>query len=69
MAAGLIDNSIYLQTIVCLTVVYHCCPVILAYNYVIYGGYREMRTLEYVILNINITKSFNNHQSKENKSL
>ena len=29
----LIDNSIYLQTIVCLTVVYHCCSVILACNY------------------------------------
>jgi len=29
----LIDNSIYLQTIVCLTVVYHCCSAILACNY------------------------------------
>lgn len=29
----LIDNSIYLQTIVCLTAVYHCCSAIPARNY------------------------------------
>lgn len=58
MVAGLIDNSIYLQTIVCLTVVYHCCPVIPAHNYVIYWRYHEMQTFECVILNVDITKSF-----------
>jgi len=59
---GLIDNSIYLQTIVCLTAVYHCCSI-LARNYRYLSAIPKYEFLN----NTKCWHSFSNYDKKNSR--